>query len=133
MVGDFFESDGWEVMYVGAATPAADLARLAAEVEPNLVGLSTTLTTHLDAARAAIAALKALPSPPVVMVGGSAYSDDPEIGTRMGPTSSHPTPVPRPGRCEHGSAVTDGTAAKANPLTGRDPLAGRLITKYRRS
>ncbi|MEO8274511.1 MAG: cobalamin-dependent protein [Chloroflexota bacterium] len=84
MVGDFLEADGWEVMYVGPATPGTDLAGLATKLEPHLVGLSTTLTTHLVTASAAIAELKSLPVPPAVLVGGRAYGDDPGIAALAG-------------------------------------------------
>lgn len=84
MVGDFLEADGWEVLFIGAVTPGADLARLAGETRPDAVCLSTTLTTHLDAAEATIAMLKALPDPPVVLVGGHAYGGDADRARAMG-------------------------------------------------
>lgn len=84
MVGDFLEADGWEVLFIGAVTPGADLARLAGETRPDAVCLSTTLTTHLDAAAATIAMLKALPDPPVVLVGGHAYSGDADRARALG-------------------------------------------------
>lgn len=76
MVGDFLEADGWEIMYLGAVTPGADLAHLVADTRPDIVCLSTTLTTHLGAARATVAMLNALPDPPVILVGGHAYGGD---------------------------------------------------------
>lgn len=84
MVGDFLEADGWEVYYLGAATPGADLLRLVDQTRPDAVGLSTTLTTHLDAAREAIQLLKARPEPTFVFVGGHAYASDPEIAAGVG-------------------------------------------------
>ncbi len=84
MVGDFLEADGWEILYLGAATPGPDLTGLVADMRPDLVGLSTTLTTHLDAVRQTIAALRALPTPPYIVVGGRAYGDDPDLALRIG-------------------------------------------------
>jgi methanogenic corrinoid protein MtbC1 len=74
MVGDFLEADGWETLYLGAATPAADLVRLAEKWHPNVVGLSTTLTAHLRSVRETVSALRALPGPPFVILGGMAYN-----------------------------------------------------------
>jgi len=77
MVGDFLEADGWETIYLGAVTPwGGDLARLVADARPDVVCLSTTLTINLDAARATVAMLRALPDPPVILVGGHAYGGD---------------------------------------------------------
>jgi methanogenic corrinoid protein MtbC1 len=74
MVGDFLEADGWETLYLGAATPAADLVRLAEKWHPDVVGLSTTLSAHLGSVRETVAALRALPGPPFVILGGMAYN-----------------------------------------------------------
>lgn len=84
MVGDFLEADGWEVYYLGAATPGAELAAMVDELRPDVVGLSTTLTTHLGAARDAMLLLKARPDPPFVFVGGHAYGGDVEVAIRAG-------------------------------------------------
>jgi methanogenic corrinoid protein MtbC1 len=84
MVGDFLEADGWEVFYLGALTPVGDLRRLVDDTRPDVVGLSTTLTTHLPAAVASIAALREGRSPPFVIVGGRAYGGDPEIARQVG-------------------------------------------------
>lgn len=84
MVGDFLESDGWEVAYLGAVTPGVELVRLVSDTRPDAVGLSTTLTTHLDAVRATVALLRALPNPPFVFVGGHAYGGSADVATRLG-------------------------------------------------
>lgn len=84
MVGDFLEADGWEVLYLGATTPGADLRSLVDERRPDAVGLSTTLTTHLDAARDAIALIKVWPEPTFVFVGGHAYGGDEGAARRVG-------------------------------------------------
>ncbi len=84
MVSDFLEADGWEVLYLGAVTPGDDLARLVVETGADAVGLSTTLTTHLDAARATVATLKALARPPYVFVGGHAYGGSELVAHGLG-------------------------------------------------
>ena len=42
MVADFLEGDGWEVLPLGASTPASDLAELADQERPDAVCLSTS-------------------------------------------------------------------------------------------
>jgi methanogenic corrinoid protein MtbC1 len=84
MVGDFLEADGWEVLFLGALTPPDALQRLVAESEPDVIGLSTALTTHLASASVAIAAIRQLEAPPFVMVGGRAYRDDPSVALGIG-------------------------------------------------
>jgi len=84
MVGDFLEADGWDVEFLGAVTPGADLERFTRDGLPDAVCLSTTLTTHLEHAAWVIAALKALPRPPFILVGGRAFGDDPQVALAMG-------------------------------------------------
>jgi MerR family transcriptional regulator, light-induced transcriptional regulator len=84
MVGDFLEADGWEVLFLGALTPPDALQDLAAESEPDVVGLSTTLTTHLASAAGSIAAIRQLEAPPFIIVGGRAYGDDSSVAIGIG-------------------------------------------------
>jgi methanogenic corrinoid protein MtbC1 len=84
MVGDFLEGDGWDVLYLGAAMPGAELAAFLVDRSPAAVGLSVTLTSHLEFARAAIADIRAGPDAPYIVVGGSAFGGDAEIALRMG-------------------------------------------------
>lgn len=84
MVVDFLEADGWQVDHLGAMTPAAELIDLATRTKPDVVGLSTALTTHLATAGRTIAALHALPARPVVIVGGQAYGGDEKIALGLG-------------------------------------------------
>jgi methanogenic corrinoid protein MtbC1 len=73
MVGDFLEAEGWEVLELGASMPAGDLAGLVHDEQPDLVGLSTSTSGRLDAARDAIAQLRALPDAPFIVVGGQVW------------------------------------------------------------
>ena len=84
MVADFLEAIGWEVLYLGPATPTDDLAVMVRDMRADLVGLSTALTGHLPDAREAIRRLHALPRPPVVIVGGAGWAGDPDLARRMG-------------------------------------------------
>jgi methanogenic corrinoid protein MtbC1 len=78
MVADFLEGDGWEVLALGAATPAPDLAALVDDERPDLVALSTSVANNLDGAFEAVAALRELTDPPFIAVGGRAWKAVPD-------------------------------------------------------
>lgn len=48
MVADTLESMGWDVAFLGANTPVADLLDFVARREPDLVAVSVTLERHLE-------------------------------------------------------------------------------------
>ena len=74
MVADFLEGDGWEVLNLGASTPAPDLARLADAERADVVALSTSTPAGLPGAAAAVAELRALEPRPLVVLGGQLWS-----------------------------------------------------------
>ena len=74
MVADFLEGEGWEVLALGAATPAADLAALVDDERPDLVALSTSVANNLDGALETLRRLRELAEPPFVAVGGRAWA-----------------------------------------------------------
>jgi methanogenic corrinoid protein MtbC1 len=84
MLADMLAAEGWQVFNLGASLPAEDLIELVARRQPDVVGLSTSLTTHLRGVRDIAAALHALPVAPVVILGGAAYSGDAELARRAG-------------------------------------------------
>src|SRR3954469_21862393 len=47
MVADFLEGDGWEVLNLGASTPARDLARMTDSEQPDVVALSASTPAGL--------------------------------------------------------------------------------------
>jgi methanogenic corrinoid protein MtbC1 len=73
MVADFLEGEGWEVLALGAATPAPDLAAMIDDERPDVVGLSTAVADNLDAAIGTVEMLRGLEDPPFVAVGGRAW------------------------------------------------------------
>jgi methanogenic corrinoid protein MtbC1 len=74
MVADFLEGDGWEVLNLGASTPASDLARMADAERPDVVALSTATPAGLPGAAEAVATLLALDPRPLVVLGGQLWS-----------------------------------------------------------
>jgi methanogenic corrinoid protein MtbC1 len=61
---------GWASVDLGPNVPAEDLVRYCAKWDVRLVALSASLEDRLPALLDAVAALRALPEPPVIMIGG---------------------------------------------------------------
>lgn len=72
MVADVLVFDGWDVDFLGASMPTADLVAFVERHKHHLAALSVMLPAHVDSARAAVAALKAVHEPPAVLIGGPA-------------------------------------------------------------
>jgi methanogenic corrinoid protein MtbC1 len=70
MVADFLESDGWEVLNLGASTPARDLVQLTDAEQPDVVALSTATPAGLPGAAEAVRELLDLEPRPLVVLGG---------------------------------------------------------------
>jgi methanogenic corrinoid protein MtbC1 len=77
MLRHILEGDGWDVLDLGQATPAMDLARLVQDRCPDVVGLSTALTTHLEGA----------------LAGGFAYNGDESLARMLGADAYVPDAV----------------------------------------
>lgn len=86
MVADMFELEGWEVIYLGANVPAADVVAMLAERRTDLLAISVTLSGHLAAARELIAAVRATPAGAAcrIIVGGQPLICLPELYKTLG-------------------------------------------------
>ncbi len=86
MVADFFEMDGWDTYHLGANMQAAALVDFVAQRRPDLLGLSATMTFHLDPVAAIVRALRANQETRAVriMVGGHAFNLEPELWRDIG-------------------------------------------------
>lgn len=86
MVADFFEMEGWDTYYLGANTPTPDILSTLEEKQPDLLGVSTTITYNLGQMNRLIEAVKS--SPPgehlPVLVGGRPFNIDPELWKSVG-------------------------------------------------
>ncbi len=85
MVADFLEADGWEVLELGASTPAPDLAELVDGERPDVVALSTATAGSLPGIADVLAHLGRLRPRPCVVVGGQFWTAEtslaaPELG-----------------------------------------------------
>jgi methylmalonyl-CoA mutase cobalamin-binding subunit/DNA-binding XRE family transcriptional regulator len=85
MVADLLEQAGWSVDFLGPNTPIGDIvAHLTARRSVDLVVVSVTMDEHLSALGPLTTALRALPSPPKIVVGGLAARNQPERATDLG-------------------------------------------------
>ena len=75
MIGDFLEAEGWEVLALGADTPARDLLELVDDEQPDLIALSVTMPGCLDGALELLGALGTVEPRPCVAVGGGAWPE----------------------------------------------------------
>ncbi|MFO7982255.1 MAG: cobalamin-dependent protein [Desulfuromonadales bacterium] len=86
MVADLLEIDGWDVDYLGANTPAAELIRMAQEKRPEWIALSVmmpfNLHTAADTIRQVREALGA--ETPKILVGGGVFSQLPDLWEALG-------------------------------------------------
>jgi len=86
MIADLFELEGWEAVYLGASIPPEDLVRSALDFSVDVVALSIAMPMHLEAAREAIAALRARPETRTtpILLGGGGLDDAPEAWRAVG-------------------------------------------------
>jgi MerR family transcriptional regulator, light-induced transcriptional regulator len=86
MVGDFFEMEGWDTHHLGANTPAAALVDFVAQRRPDLLGLSATMTCHLEAVAAMVRELRENQETRGVhvLVGGHAFNSEPDLWRDIG-------------------------------------------------
>jgi methanogenic corrinoid protein MtbC1 len=86
MVADFFEIEGWEVCYLGANMPAADVLSMIESKRADLLAISVTLGGHILQVRELIDMIRASPSGKRVkiMVGGQPLNRAPEAWRAIG-------------------------------------------------
>jgi methanogenic corrinoid protein MtbC1 len=70
MLADFLESDGWEVLLLGAGPPARDLVELVDLERPDVVALSTSTAGVLPGLIDLVRALAELRPRPLIVAGG---------------------------------------------------------------
>jgi methanogenic corrinoid protein MtbC1 len=85
-VADAFDLEGWTAYNLGADVPLATLPAMVAAFEPDLVGLSVSMTQQLPAARAAIKAIRDMQprSRARIMLGGLASNSLGEVWQWVG-------------------------------------------------
>jgi len=86
MIADMLELDNWEVCYLGANVPVADLLEQLRIVKPEVLALSVTMAFNLNTAHDIITRLRQDPElyAMKVVVGGRAFSDNPDLWQHIG-------------------------------------------------
>jgi methanogenic corrinoid protein MtbC1 len=86
MVADFFEMEGWDTYHLGASLPTSALVDYVAQRRPDLVGLSATMTFHLEGVAAMVRALRESQETRGVkiLVGGHAFNREPGLWRDIG-------------------------------------------------
>ena len=81
---DLFKLAGWHSIFLGADTPAAEIARAAEFYDTKLILLSATLTTQLKTLAAAIRKVREVASGAKILVGGLALEGAPDLWKQLG-------------------------------------------------
>jgi methylmalonyl-CoA mutase cobalamin-binding domain/chain len=104
MIADFFELDGWDTYFLGANTPAESVVQTVLEEQADVVGISVTITYHIDEAREIIEQVRSRPelSGVKILVGGYPFNLDPELWRKVGADGT--------------AATADGAIEKAHEL-----------------
>ena len=87
MLYDLLECAGWNTTYLGASVPVDGLVAMVRQRRPDVVALSVALTPHLPRLREMIAAVRGAAGdapPPLILVGGRPFLDDPGLAVRLG-------------------------------------------------
>lgn len=85
MICDLLELRGWDTVYLGASVPLESLVSMIERKRADAVALSATIAPHLPRLRAMIEAIReTIPEPPLILVGGRPFLEDPTLATRLG-------------------------------------------------
>jgi len=86
MLCDLLDLEGWRTTYLGSTVPIDSLATMVLRLRPDVVALSVALSPHLPRLRAMIAAIRSTlgNAPPLIIVGGRPFLDDPSLAQRLG-------------------------------------------------
>ncbi len=85
MGADFLETAGFDVLFLGANCPTSSLVSLVVAQRPDLVGLSATMSFHMEALERAIVEIRSVTSPTFpIVVGGHVLEWSPGLKERLG-------------------------------------------------
>lgn len=73
MVADVFELNGWDGHFLGANSPAEDMARFIQDIQPDVIGLSLAILTNIDQLKRSIEVVRADFPRMDLLVGGQAF------------------------------------------------------------
>ena len=72
MTADLLRLEGWTVDFLGPDVPTEAIVAMVKNRQPQILALSVTMKSNLRRVRALLAALRKLPGPPKVLIGGQA-------------------------------------------------------------
>jgi methanogenic corrinoid protein MtbC1 len=80
------ETNGWDVRFVGTNLPNADIVAAVEQCSADVLGISTTLLTHLPVVVDLITDLRARlgARAPKIILGGAAYRSVPHFARKVG-------------------------------------------------
>lgn len=86
MICDLLELEGWDTVFLGAATPIGSLVEMVEARRPAVVALSASISPHLARVREAVRAMRERlgDRAPLIAVGGRPFLEDPELAARLG-------------------------------------------------
>jgi MerR family transcriptional regulator, light-induced transcriptional regulator len=85
MICDLLELRGWDTTFLGATVPVDSLVSMIERRKPDAVALSVALTPHLPRLRMMVEQIRSLiEDPPLILVGGRPFLDDPSLANRIG-------------------------------------------------
>jgi len=85
MICDLLELRGWDTTYLGATVPVESLVVMVDRKKPDVVALSVAIAPHLPRLRMMIEQIRSLiRNPPLILVGGRPFLEDPTLATRLG-------------------------------------------------
>lgn len=127
MVADFFEAAGWEVHYLGASVPVADMVGLARETNADMVGLSAQMLFSLPKVGEFVRALRAagLTDLPVI-AGGMPFAEQSEIAGALNVVGCGSDAA-------EAVALAEGLfgTEQPRPRQAREALAGLALARFR--
>lgn len=87
LVADALELEGFDVRYLGANVPTGNLVTAVREEQPDLIGLSVTMSFNLPALRSAVAGVREVSDRPI-FIGGHATRWSPSLAGELGVTQA---------------------------------------------
>lgn len=85
MVADLLEMNGWDAFYLGANVPIDSVIDFVKEKQPDMVGISATITSHLPQVKELIEKIRAIETKHTcIMVGGYPFNVSSELFKELG-------------------------------------------------
>jgi methanogenic corrinoid protein MtbC1 len=90
LAADALDLAGFDVQFLGANVPHDDLAKLLRDTQPDLIGLSVTMSFHVPALREAVSRCRTLSAAPI-FVGGHAVQWAEGLARELGVVTCAPS------------------------------------------